>query len=609
MRDIFIRVEHLFINITKWWLPVLLASIIFTSKAYSQCPEPTGLTESNITVSSASLHWNATPNVDYYRLSYRQLGGTWQFATNPVNIDPSITSVDLTGLQDYSTYEWRLKAWCTSGLNSSWTGIQSFTTLSSLPIDCNGEQNGTAFIDDCGNCVGGNTGDNPCIPFSPSVSLTLASQEVGVTTDLSFTISQDANEPDMVSALVTADGGSFNLSSLNINDIVGYGSGVAGGGYFNSNFTLYVDFILSSNHISLRAVDSATSNLIGTFELENTSTGIKILSIAPADNNNVTAGNSQMVTLSNLYNTPTNSLTLDFYSTINSELSDFDNQVLPIIIDVTDCNGDFGGSAFVDNCNNCVGGNTGLSECIPFSPTTVVTLADSACSSTTDIVIMVSQDPNEPDMSTSFFSSNSGAFNFNNISIGQTIGFASLTAAGGDINFNADLIVVSILNNQLLVSAINQLDGTVMGSFTVSNNNPGVAIIANPSYNDGNNVTLGNTSQVIFYNLFETPEINESLSFYSVINSETGTTSNEVINFGVLCPCNNTSSTTDVTECDSYTWNGTTYDATGVYTFVTTNASGCDSTATLNLTINNSTSSTTDVTACDSYECLERHYI
>ena len=65
---------------------------------------------------------------------------------------------------------------------------------------------------------------------------------------------------------------------------------------------------------------------------------------------------------------------------------------------------------------------------------------------------------------------------------------------------------------------------------------------------------------------------------------------------------NSTSSTTDVTECDSYTWNGTTYDATGVYTFVTTNASGCDSTATLNLTINNATSSTTDVTACDSYD-------
>ena len=50
---------------------------------------------------------------------------------------------------------------------------------------------------------------------------------------------------------------------------------------------------------------------------------------------------------------------------------------------------------------------------------------------------------------------------------------------------------------------------------------------------------------------------------------------------------NSTSSTTDVTACDSYDWNGTTYTASGSYTFTTTNASGCDSTATLNLTINN----------------------
>ena len=36
------------------------------------------------------------------------------------------------------------------------------------------------------------------------------------------------------------------------------------------------------------------------------------------------------------------------------------------------------------------------------------------------------------------------------------------------------------------------------------------------------------------------------------------------------------------------------------YTFLATNAAGCDSTATLNLTINNATTSSTDVTACDS---------
>ena len=29
-----------------------------------------------------------------------------------------------------------------------------------------------------------------------------------------------------------------------------------------------------------------------------------------------------------------------------------------------DCNGDYGGSAFLDNCNDCVGGNTTLTACV-----------------------------------------------------------------------------------------------------------------------------------------------------------------------------------------------------------------------------------------------------
>ena len=59
------------------------------------------------------------------------------------------------------------------------------------------------------------------------------------------------------------------------------------------------------------------------------------------------------------------------------------------------------------------------------------------------------------------------------------------------------------------------------------------------------------------------------------------------------------SSTTTVTACDTYDWNGTTYTASGSYDYVTQNAAGCDSTATLNLTINSTSSSTTTVTACD----------
>jgi len=40
------------------------------------------------------------------------------------------------------------------------------------------------------------------------------------------------------------------------------------------------------------------------------------------------------------------------------------------------------------------------------------------------------------------------------------------------------------------------------------------------------------------------------------------------------------------TSCNSYTWNGDTYTASGAYTAQLTNVDGCDSTATLNLTLN-----------------------
>jgi hypothetical protein len=63
----------------------------------------------------------------------------------------------------------------------------------------------------------------------------------------------------------------------------------------------------------------------------------------------------------------------------------------------------------------------------------------------------------------------------------------------------------------------------------------------------------------------------------------------------------NTSSTQTLGTCGSYTWNGNTYTQSGQYTFLTTNAHGCDSTATLNLTINQPTTSSTSHAACSSY--------
>ncbi len=63
---------------------------------------------------------------------------------------------------------------------------------------------------------------------------------------------------------------------------------------------------------------------------------------------------------------------------------------------------------------------------------------------------------------------------------------------------------------------------------------------------------------------------------------------------------NSTSNQTQ-TACNSYTWNGTTYTQSGQYSYLTSNTYGCDSTANLNLTINNSSSATQNQSATDSY--------
>ena len=55
------------------------------------------------------------------------------------------------------------------------------------------------------------------------------------------------------------------------------------------------------------------------------------------------------------------------------------------------------------------------------------------------------------------------------------------------------------------------------------------------------------------------------------------------------------------TACNSYLWNGTTYNSSGVYTFNYNNLNGCTSTDTLKLTIVKSTHNVSKQTACNSY--------
>ena len=102
--------------------------------------------------------------------------------------------------------------------------------------------------------------------------------------------------------------------------------------------------------------------------------------------------------------------------------------------------------------------------------------------------------------------------------------------------------------------------------------------------------------------------VTECDSYTWSVNGQTYTSSTTVVEAQVTgqgCPYNHTlnltlgqsdSGTEAVTTCNSYTWsaNGQTYTSTGMYIETLTNSSGCDSIATLNLTIESVDNTVTD---------------
>jgi hypothetical protein len=89
----------------------------------------------------------------------------------------------------------------------------------------------------------------------------------------------------------------------------------------------------------------------------------------------------------------------------------------------------------------------------------------------------------------------------------------------------------------------------------------------------------------------------------SGIHSRTYTAANGCDSIATLNLTVNVSTTSSetVAACDSYLWNGTNYTASGTYTYSTTNAAQCDSTVTLNLTINTNPGVVDTVNACVTY--------
>ena len=138
------------------------------------CGTPTGLSTNVITGSSANISWPAVTSAINYKVEYKLNSATVWIVLNDTSTSRSL---NLTNLQNSTTYNWRVSARCVAGLGS--TTSANFTTLCQSRYDsaANGVITGAALIPFNTNINGliniGRDIDNYKIVFSRAGTITI----------------------------------------------------------------------------------------------------------------------------------------------------------------------------------------------------------------------------------------------------------------------------------------------------------------------------------------------------------------------------------------------------------------------------------------------------
>ena len=100
-----------------------------TNCSGTSCGDPSGLSASSVTASSATLNWSAVSGASSYDVEYKvHTSTTW---STPKNV--SSTSTGLSGLSASTNYDWQVRANCSSG-SGNYVASQ-FTTLAASTCD------------------------------------------------------------------------------------------------------------------------------------------------------------------------------------------------------------------------------------------------------------------------------------------------------------------------------------------------------------------------------------------------------------------------------------------------------------------------------------------
>ena len=293
----------------KWGITTSFI-VLFTQSVVAQyCEEspfpPTDLYVTDLsfnqTNATANFNWIVADSAYRYIINRKKLMDTeWE----PVGAIDTIFSFEtdrVFGGMDYlTTYVWRMKSFCGTGTQpqSDWSVIDTFSTLEFTPAS-----------------------------YSPALEITLGHTDCEKPAELTFTVEQDANEPDIQSSAIFSSAGSFAIYSLEEADVIGEAYIMAGGGFYENDYTLTVDEVISTDETIVAMENEETGVTDGYFTIENESNGIKIVNVSPNDGNSYTSGNYSEITFYDLFMNPGPGV-LEFYATIPSELSDlYDDQI------------------------------------------------------------------------------------------------------------------------------------------------------------------------------------------------------------------------------------------------------------------------------------------
>lgn len=272
----------------------------FTTPSYVECPKPTNLFVNNIIANEsqgfADGNWDSMLGlgVDHFLLQYKLLTQNDYSWTSLSNMDSSITQKTMGNLSLNSFYEWRVRSFCSvnESYYSDWSIRDTFEIGEFVPQS-----------------------------FEPDASIIIDNQICEGLTNLSITLSQTANQPDILSSAIFSSSGSFEIETLQEGDEIGYAYIMAGNGFIENNYSLEVKQIINASKAEIALVNLETGFEDDFFEIENETTGIKIFIVSPSDQNSYTSGNSIDLTFTNLFRNPSPG-SLDFFFNINSELGD-----------------------------------------------------------------------------------------------------------------------------------------------------------------------------------------------------------------------------------------------------------------------------------------------